>query len=469
MTGRKRDAHMENYDVAIVGGGPGGYVAAIRAAQLGLKVALVEKDALGGLCLNWGCIPSKALLRNAEVVSLFRKAKEFGISFENPRYDLGLAIDRSRRVVSRLVRGVEFLMKQNKIDVFQGEGYLASVNRVEIRPQGQVVEAKNIIIATGAKQKRLSNLPVDGQRVVTSREALELKKLPSSIAIVGGGATGVEFAYFYRAYGSEVTLMEMMPHIIPGEDEETADILEKALTKQGIKIITKTTVEGLKPKNGAVAIRIASADGPRELEAEKVLVAVGMEGASSGLGLEALGVAVERSFISVDHRMATNVPGVYAVGDVAGPPLLAHVASAQGVVAVEAIAGRAPLELDYEQMPRAVYCQPQVASFGLTEAQARERGYEIKVGRFPLRASGKALALGEDEGQIKIVSDARYGEILGAQLIGYEVTELLPVLSLARALEATPSEIGNLVIAHPTLAEAIKEAALAVEGEAIHI
>ncbi|HEY8490462.1 MAG TPA: dihydrolipoyl dehydrogenase [Dehalococcoidia bacterium] len=460
---------MERYDVVIIGGGPGGYVAAIRAGQLGLRTALVEKEAVGGVCLNWGCIPSKAILRNAEVVHLIRRGERFGISYDNLRLDVAAAIDRSRTVVDRMVQGVEFLLGKHGVTLYRGEGYLHDRTKVEVRPDGTELEADHIIVATGASLRSLPGVEVDGKTVLTSREALELRTLPRSAVIIGGGPQGVEFAYFWRAYGVEVTVVELLPHLVPGEDEEVSRSLERAFTAQGIGVRTGARVQAVQRRRNRVAVQVeAGADGAGPLEADLVLLAVGVRANTEGFGLERLGVALENGFVKVDGRMRTNVPGVYAIGDVTGPPLLAHVASAQGEVAVEDIAGLAPPALKYDDMPRATYCQPQVASWGLTERQAKERGYEVRVGKFPMRANGKALAIDETEGFVKVVADARYGEILGVHMIGPDVTELLSELSVAKALEATYLEVGRTVHPHPTLAETVREAALAVTNEAIH-
>ena len=457
------------YDVVVIGGGPGGYVAAIRAAQLGLRTALVEKDAVGGICLNWGCIPSKALLKNAEIIGYLQRAQEFGISFDNLRLDMGKAIDRSRQVVTRLTKGVEFLLKKNKVDLIMGEAYVSASNKVEVKSDGTVLNTRNILIATGARSRNLPGITIDRQNVITSREALALRDAPKSIVIIGAGATGVEFGYFYRTYDSDVTILEMLPHALPLEDEEISKVLEGEFSKKGIKIKTGTKVDGVDVVNGKVSVRVSSEQGSETISCDKALVAIGVQGNSDGLGLEALGVAIERSFIKANDKMATNIPGIYAIGDVTGPPLLAHVASHKGKVAVEVMAGRETPRLDYEMMPRCTYCLPQVASMGITEAEARKRGIEVKVGRFPFRAIGKAIAMGETEGMIKLVSEAKSGDILGAHMIGPEVTELLAEVSLAKSLEATPHEIGVLVHAHPTLSQALMEAALDVGGEAIHI
>ena len=460
---------MADYDLVVLGAGPGGYVAAIRAVQLGMKTVVVERDAIGGICLNWGCIPSKALLRNAEVLGLLQHAEEWGISFDNMRYDFGKAVDRSRQVVKRLVGGVELLLKKNKVEQIMGMGVLKDARTVEVAAAGQTICAESIIIATGARERALPSLPIDRQVVITSREALALRDVPPRIAIVGGGATGAEFAYIYATYGAEVTIIELLPRLIPQEDEEISGYLERALKKQGIGVMTDAGVQGIQVKRGKAEVSV-SKDGKESIvECDRVLVAVGIEGNIEGIGLDAVGVQTERGFVVTDDQMGTNVPGIFAIGDVTGKMPLAHVASAQGVTVVETMAGLNPPKLDYELMPRAIYCKPQVASFGLTEAQAREQGYAVKVGKFPFAASGKALALGEAEGLVKLVVDSEAGEVVGAHMIGAEVTELLGELALTRLLEGTTTELGWLVHPHPTISEVVKEAALAAEGQAIHI
>ena len=460
---------MPDYDVVVLGSGPGGYVAAIRAGQLGMKAAVVEQAELGGVCLNWGCIPSKALLRNAEVLSLFHHAEEFGITFDNLEYDFGKAVDRSREVVTRLTTGVGFLLKRNNVEHVEGVGVLKDRNTVQVGGGEQTLTTDNVIVATGARFRSLPTLPVDGRVVITSREALELRQVPRRTVIVGAGATGVEFAYLYRQYGGAVTIVELLPRLVPMEDEEISKHLEQSFDKQGITTMTGARVDGIQINASAATVTVSNQDGGTEIECDTVLVAVGMQGNVEGIGLEEVGVATESGYIAINERMETNVPSVYAIGDVTGKALLAHVASAQGVTAVEAIAGLDPPALDYELMPKATYCRPQVASFGMTETQARERGRSVKIGRFPFSASGKALALNEAEGMVKVVVDAELGDVLGAHMIGAEVTELLGELTLARMLESTTKELGWLVHPHPTISETVKEAALAAEGEAIHI
>jgi len=460
---------VQEYDLVIIGSGPGGYVAAIRAGQLGLKTAVVEKADLGGVCLNWGCIPSKALLRGAEVASLVKRGDEFGIQCDNITLDYSKAVERSRRVVNRHTRGVAFLFKKNNVTHIAGEGTLVDAHTVEVRPDGQRLTAKNIIIATGARPRSIPALPVDGETVMTSREAIVLEEVPESIVIVGGGAIGVEFAYIFNSYGAKVTVVEMLPHLVPLEDEEIGQQLERAFSRQEITVLTGTTVTGMEKTAGGLALKVKSADGEQTLECPKALVAIGVQPNTEGLGLEKAGVQVQKGFIQVDAQTKTNVPGIYAVGDVTGKVLLAHVASAQGVLAVETIAGMQSRPLDYETMPHAVYCNPQVASFGLSEKQAGERGMKIKVGRFPFRANGKASGLGESEGLVKLLIDEELGGIVGAHMIGPEVTELLGEVMMTRLLEGTDEELGWLVHPHPSLSEAIKEAALAANGRAIHI
>lgn len=460
---------MDPYDVVIIGSGPGGYVAAIRAGQLGLRTALVERETVGGVCLNWGCIPTKSLLRNAEVLTLFRRAKDFGISVEAIQADYGQAVDRSRRVVKRLVTGVRALLKKNRVDVIAGTGRLKSATSVLVEPDGRRLGARNVILATGARPLSLPGTTVDGERIMTYREAIVDRSAPESILIVGAGPIGMEFAEVYHAYGSQVTVVEMLPRLLPLEDEEISQAIERVFRRKGLALRTGTQVEAIEPADGSLVVRISGEEGEETLEAERVLIAIGVRPNSARLGLEDVGVRTDRGFVQVGDQMQTSVPNIYAIGDLTGKLPLAHVAMAQGVVAAEAIAGQSPVPLDYQAMPRCTYTSPQVASMGLTEAEAREQGHDVHVGKFPYRANGKALALGDYEGFIKIVSDARYGEILGVHLVGPEVTELLPEFGLAVALEATPAEIGRVVHAHPTLSEALMEAALAVEGAAIHM
>ena len=457
------------YDLAVIGAGPGGYVAAIRAAQLGLKTAVVERDDPGGVCLNWGCIPSKALLKNAEVVSYFHRAAEFGLKFDNFSADFSAAIARSRQVVARNVRGVNYLFRKNGIDYLSGTATLQGNGVIAVAPEGQRLHAKNILIAAGARPRSIPALPVDGERVITSKEAIVLEELPQSIVIVGGGAIGLEFAYLYRMYGVAVTLVELLPRLAPNEDEEISQQIERSFRRRhGIKAIPGAAVTGVQQTGDGLAVTVAKDGATETLAGDKVLVAIGVQPNSENLGLAQAGVATEGGYIQVDDKLATNVPGIYAVGDITGKLALAHVASAQATAAVEGLAGLETPPLDYALMPRATYCQPQIASFGLTEAQAREQGYAVRIGRFNVQANGKALGMGERDGMVKLVVDSRYGELLGAHLIGPEVTELLGELSLTRLLEGTALELGWLVHAHPTISEIIKEAALDAQGRAIH-
>ena len=422
-----------------------------------------------GYALNWGCIPSKALLKNAEILSLLRRGEEFGFYFDNLRVDYAKAVERSRSVVERNTRGVAHLLRKNKVEHIKGQASLRDSHTVEVAPEGKVIGTKNVILATGARPRSIPALPVDGELVMASREALELRQLPSSVVIVGAGATGVEFAYLYNAYGVKVTVVEVLPRVVPNEDEEISQQLDRALSQEGITCMTGARVTGMTPVEGGSRLKVESSNGVQEIECEKVLVAVGVQGNTEDLGLERVEVATERGYIQIDGNVSTNVPGIYAIGDVTGKLLLAHVASAQGVMAAETIAGMESQPLDYVTMPRATYCLPQIASFGLTEQQAREQGYAIKIGKFPFQASGKAVAIAETTGMVKLVVDEKYGELLGAHLIGPEATEMLAELSIARLLEGTTQELGWMVHSHPTLSEAVKEAALAADGRSIHM
>lgn len=458
---------MAAYDVAVLGGGPGGYVAAIRAAQIGMKAAIIEQDRIGGLCLNWGCIPSKALLWNAELVHLFRDSKDFGVTYDALHIDMGQAIDRSRTVVDRMVKGVEFLLDKNKVDVIYERGALKSASEIVVN-DGKTIKAQHVIVATGAHARTLPNVEIDGETVITSREALELREAPKSVVIIGGGAVGVEFAYFWNAYGVDITVVELLDRLLPLEDEDISHQLERAFKKQGIAFRTGAAVESVVTSSDGAVVAVKAGDKQEDLTAEKVLVGIGMAGNTENVGLKEAGVSVERGFVAVDDTMRTNTDNVYAIGDVTGKLPLAHVASAQGVIAAEAIAGESPLALDYTKMPRCTYCQPQVASLGLTEAQALANDLEVRVGTFPYRGNGKAIAMEKTDGLAKLVVDAKTREIIGYHVIGQDATELLAEASLGSVLETTPRELGWAVHAHPTLSEVVKEAALAVDGEAIH-
>lgn len=466
----------KDYDVIVLGAGPGGYVAAIRAAQLGLKTAIVEKEYWGGICLNVGCIPSKSLLRNAELAHIVKhRAKEFGFIFQGDvQLDYSVAFKRSRKVADGRVKGVQFLMKKNKIDTYEGWATIQdkSTLRVALNAGGEeTLKTKNLILATGAKTRLLPNTEVT-KRVLTYLEVITRDSLPKKIVIVGAGAIGCEFGYVMNNYGVDVTIVEFMPRMLPNEDEEVSAELEKQFTKLGIKVLTNTRVDKIDESASGVKLNVTGKDGAAQtLEADEVLQAIGWSPRTDGFGLENIkGLALNKvGGIEVDERMATNIPGVWAIGDVTAKLMLAHVAEAMGVICAENIAGVETITLDYPMMPRATYCQPQVASFGYTEAQAREKGYEINVAKFPFQANAKAHGLGDYYGFVKLISDKKYGEILGGHLIGPDVTELLPELTLAQYAELTPEEIARNVHAHPTLSEALKEAAHGLEGHMINM
>jgi dihydrolipoamide dehydrogenase len=463
------------YDIAVLGGGPGGYVAAIRAAQLGFKTVVIDKDNLGGICLNWGCIPTKSLLKNAELYDNIKNhSSDFGIKVQGLEFDFTQIIKRSRDIAGRMAKNIELLMKKNKIDRIRGFGKLVSPNEIEILDnEGKkvnTVSTGKIIIATGAHPKSVPAIPVDRKMIITSSEAMTLPELPKDLIVIGGGAIGIEFAYFYSVFGTKVTVIEMLDNILPIEDSEVSVTLEKSLKKRGIEIYTKTAVEKAEVKGDKVSVTISTNGAKKELSADKVLNAIGVTGNVEGFGLEALGVELYKNHIKVNKSTyETNVKGIYAIGDVIGPPWLAHVASHEGIHCVEKIKGLDIQDIDYNSIPGCTFCQPQVASIGLTEAKAKEAGYEIKIGKFPFMASGKAFAIGEREGFVKFIFDAKYGEILGVHIIGPEATELIAEAGLAKALEATGESIIKTIHAHPTLAETLMEASAAAYGEAIHI
>ena len=459
-------------NLAIIGGGPGGYVAAIRAAQLGMEVALIERDELGGICLNWGCIPTKALLKNAELYLELKRGSEYGLKFDNLSFDFSKIIRRSSQVADRLSKGVGFLMKKNKITVLNGSARLVGEGEIEVTDEAgktSAVRAKHIILATGGHPRTLPGVTIDEKKVISSSKAISLSEVPKSLCIIGAGPIGIEFAYFYAALGSTVTVIEMLPHILPLEDEEVAQVVASSLKKQGVKIHTDTKVASVDTSKDLVTVSATRGDEELEVTAELALMGVGIAGNVDGLGLDERGVKVENGFVAVNERYETSASGIYAVGDLIGPPLLAHVASAEGIATVEALTGHDGTGVDYDLIPSCTYCQPQVASVGLTEKAALEGGREIKVGRFPFRANGKSLALGEHEGLVKLVFDAEYGELLGAHIVGIDATEQIAELCMAKKLEATYKEIMNTVHAHPTLSEAVMEAAADAFDGAIHI
>ena len=463
------------FDVAIIGAGPGGYVAAIRAAQLGLKTAIVEREHLGGICLNWGCIPTKALLRTSELYTAMRRAGEFGLAADNIRFDLSRVVERSRKVAERLANGVAYLMRKNKITVIDGTARLKGDGRMAITGKGGEtlpdIEASNIIIATGARARTPPGLEPDGRLIWTYKEAMIPASFPKSLLIVGSGAIGIEFASFYRSLGAEVTVVEMLPRILPAEDTEISELARKAFAKQGIAIHTEARVERLVKGEDSVTAMLRLADGAgKEIAAERVILAIGITGNVEGLGLEQQGVRVDKGHIVVDEWCRTGAPGLYAIGDVTGPPWLAHNASHEGILCVEKIAGVAGVHpLDKSAVPGCTYSAPQVASVGLTEQAARDAGYALKIGRFPYSANGKAIALGETEGLVKTIFDAKTGALLGAHLIGAEATELIQGLVIAKTLETTEAELIAAIFPHPTLSEMMGESVLDAYGRALHI
>lgn len=461
-----------NYDLIVIGSGPGGYVAAIRAAQLGLKTAIVEKESLGGICLNWGCIPTKALLKSAQVFEYINHAADYGIKVNGAEADFEAVVKRSRGVADGMSKGIQFLMKKNKIDVIMGFGKIKKGGKVEIKAaDGSVKEytAKHTILATGGRSRELPNLKQDGKKIIGYRDAMVLPKLPKSLVVVGSGAIGVEFAYFYATMGTKVTIVEFMDNIVPVEDEEISKQLARSFKKVGIEIMTKSSVEAVDTSKELCKVSIKTENGVKEIEAEVVLSAVGVTTNIEGIGLEEVGVKTDKGKVLVDKFYKTNVEGVYAIGDIVMGQALAHVASAEGIICVEKIAGHHPEPLDYNNIPGCTYCSPEIASVGYTEKKAKEAGYEIKVGKFPFSASGKASAAGAKDGFVKVIFDAKYGEFLGAHMIGTNVTEMIAEVVVARKLETTGMEIIKSVHPHPTMSEAIMEAAADAYGEVIHL
>ena len=461
-----------NYDIIVIGSGPGGYVTAIRASQLGFKTAVIEKESLGGICLNWGCIPTKALLKSAQVYEYLHHAKDYGIGADNIKADFSAVVKRSRDVAEGMSKGVQFLMKKNKIDVIMGTAKVKPGKKVDVTgADGKVTAytASHIILATGARSRQLPNLPQDGKKIIGYREAMTLPKQPKSLVVVGSGAIGVEFAYFYATMGTKVTIVEFLPNIVPVEDEEVSKQLERSFKKAGIEIMTEASVESVDTKGEGCKVNVKTKSGNVVLEAEIVLSAVGIESNITGIGLEETGIKTDKGKIVTDKFYATNVPGYYAIGDCVAGQALAHVASAEGITCVEKIKGLHVEPMDYNNIPGCTYCQPEVASVGYTEKKAREAGYDIKVGKFPFSASGKAKAAGASDGFVKLIFDAKYGELLGAHMIGANVTEMIAETVAMRKLETTGHEIIKTVHPHPTMSEAIMEAAAAAYGEVIHL
>jgi dihydrolipoamide dehydrogenase len=459
------------FDLVVIGSGPGGYVAAIRASQLGLKVAIIEKAELGGICLNWGCIPTKALLKSAQVFDYINHAGDYGINVKEASEDFDAVIKRSRGVAAGMSKGIEFLMKKNKIQVITGFGKIVAKGKIEVDLDGkkEAVEADHIILATGARARELPNVKIDGEKVVEYRKAMTLPKKPESMVVIGSGAIGVEFAYFYATMGTKVTIVEFMDRILPVEDEEISKTLEKLYKKKGLQIMTSSSVEKVDTSGNGCKVTVKTAKGEEVINCDIVLSAAGVQTNLEGLGLEALGIKTDKGKVVVDEFYRTTLPGVYAIGDIVPGPSLAHVASAEGIICVEQIAGHHPEPLDYGNIPGCTYCHPEVASVGLTEAQAKEKGYEVKVGKFPFSASGKASASGHKDGFVKVVFDAKYGEWLGCHMIGEGVTDMIAEAVVARKLETTAHEIIKAVHPHPTMSEAIMEAAAQAFGECIHL
>ncbi|TAL61469.1 MAG: dihydrolipoyl dehydrogenase [Bacteroidetes bacterium] len=460
-----------SYDLIVIGSGPGGYVAAIRASQLGMKTAIIERSELGGICLNWGCIPTKALLKSAQVFEYLKHAGDYGIRVNGGEVDFPAVVKRSRDVADGMSKGVQFLMKKNKIDVIKGFGKVKAGKKVEVDDGGKktMYDAKNIIVAVGARSRALPNLPQDGKKIIGYREAMALPKMPKSMVVVGSGAIGSEFAYFYATMGTKVTLVEFLPNLVPLEDEEVSKQLERSFKKIGMTVMTSSEVLSVDTKGGGCKVKIKSKVGEEIIECDIVLSAVGIQTNLENIGLEEVGIATDKGKIMTNPYYQTNIPGYYAIGDCIGGQALAHVASAEGIICVEKIAGHNPEPLNYNNIPGCTYTSPEIASVGYTEKQAKEKGLDIKVGKFPYSASGKASAAGQKDGFVKLIFDVKYGELLGAHMIGYNVTEMIAEIVVARKLETTGHEMIKSVHPHPTMSEAIMEAAAQAYGEVIHL
>lgn len=461
-----------NYDLIVIGSGPGGYVAAIRAAQLGMKVGVVEREKLGGICLNWGCIPTKALLKSAQVFDYLQHAKDYGITVNNPEVNFGSMVQRSRDVADGMSKGIQFLFKKNKIDHLKGTAKIVGSKKIEVKDEdgkNTTYESPHIIIATGARSRELPSLKQDGKNIIGYREAMSLDKQPKSMIVVGSGAIGTEFAYFYHTIGTKVTLIEYMPNIVPVEDEDVSKQLLRTFKKAGMEVMTESSVESVEIKKNECVAKVKTKNGEETLTTDVVLSAVGIDANIEKIGLEEMGIITDKGKIMVDDFYRTNIPGIYAIGDVIPGPALAHVASAEGIICVEKISGMDVEPLNYNNLPGCTYCQPEIASVGYTEKAAKDAGFEVKVGKFPFSASGKASAAGAKDGFVKVIFDAKYGEWLGAHMIGYNVTELIAEVVVARKLETTGHEIIKSVHPHPTMSESVMEAVAAAYGEVIHI
>ncbi len=463
----------QRYDLIVIGSGPGGYVAAIRAAQLRMKVAVIEKESVGGICLNWGCIPTKVLLKSADVFSTLKSAKKFGFSADNIAMDFNAIVKRSRQIATRMSKGVQFLFKKNNIDLYSGFGKLMGHSQVAVLDENgndvEQLQANKIIIATGARPRSIPKVDIDRKNIITSREAMSLEKLPESMIVIGAGAIGIEFAYFYQTLGCQVTVVEMLPNILPVEDEEITDALTRSFKKLKMKIHTNSLVKKVTTLKGGVEVKIEADGESQTLQAEKALMAIGVQGNYEGMGLEESGVEIEKGYIQVDDSYRTSAENIYAIGDIIGPPWLAHVASAEAINAVERMAGKNVEPINYNNIPGCTYCKPQVASIGLTESKAKEQGFDVRIGQFPFVANGKSLALGESEGTAKLIFDKKTDKLLGAHILHAEATELISELSLLKSSDSKAFDLLKTIHPHPTLSEAIMEAGAAAYDEAVHL